>query len=717
LAHKPKVHLCEPVAAESMASPAYNMKYRDALSLSIDLLCLLWLQLTLLDWLTSTASFYPYFPSVLTSLAVSAPCILDAWVAHPMCQSVRFTFILVLIASLLLCLTIQSPACLLIAIVGAIILLLLAAIRRKQLRVVAFLLLSIAFLYLEFRFILSSTTGVNLADTWLGLGLMTYSSSPLDARLAISILTEWGLPLFSILQLILVCAVLTAIHAIVQQPIKPGDRLSLVVSALGAGAIVSLILCSLSSPEFLTSYSLWGTWALSLTVVCVKMGGVHELSQQSQRRHATDETWRARSLVAAGVLTMFASFVFLVVHLWLRDKVERFEGRSIPPGYPIYVTLNQVSQSMKDATIAMEDGYFYHHHGFDWIAMHRALRVDVRSGKIEEGGSTITQQLAKNLFLNNNRTFGRKIEEAAYTVEIEHALSKQRILEVYLNTIDYGYGCHGITAAAKYYFHTAPQDLTVAQSAILVGLVPDPPQPDIVAQSQKTLQYENLGKLAQGEHTALGRMAFFLPGRYSDVQLGEEQRIPLDRLIYPYKDAWDRGATEQIPATWHGVGFYFFADPEYPTGINNVAPCLKDRMAGFLDEARSRYYIRGIDHLGVYDDRTMRQSAATLSAHAYGQAIDISGFRFADGREISVADHDNPEVARQLAHIETLLRRHFDIVVVWHEDPLRHETHFHCEVRGARSSPQRSSDGLIVSEGNGNRVQSTPNSVTNIGAE
>ena len=155
-------------------------------------------------------------------------------------------------------------------------------------------------------------------------------------------------------------------------------------------------------------------------------------------------------------------------------------------------------------------------------------------------------------------------------------------------------------------------------------------------------------------------------------------------MIYPYKDAYNRGATEVIPGTWHGVGFYFFADPDQPSDIGNVSASLKPNLAAFLDDAREHYGLTGIDHLGVYNDRPTRQNQKIVSAHAFGQAIDISGFRFKNGTEIKVEDHTNPSIAAKLAVMEALLKRHFPIVVDSRDDPLRHQTHFHCEVRGPR---------------------------------
>jgi hypothetical protein len=336
---------------------------------------------------------------------------------------------------------------------------------------------------------------------------------------------------------------------------------------------------------------------------------------------------------------------------------------------------------MIDATIAMEDHNFYNHRGLDWEALHRALRFNLRLGEVKQGGSTITQQLAKNLFLSNDRNILRKMLEAFYAVELERELPKRRILELYLNTIDYGMGNRGITAASEYYFKTKPARLTLAESAILVGIVPDPMQKDVDRQ-----------RVMDGQQKAMGRIVFFFPERYSQDMANQALAIPYEKFAYPFKDAWDRGATEEISATWHGVSFYFFASPDMPSPIEQASACLKNRMPAFLEEARRKYGIVGIDHLGCYNDRPTRQNEKIVSAHAFGQAIDMSGFRFAGGSRISVADHAKPAVMARLAPIEKLLKRHFDAVVDWNDNAL-HNTHFHVEVKGPRPTAPRPASG------------------------
>lgn len=135
-----------------------------------------------------------------------------------------------------------------------------------------------------------------------------------------------------------------------------------------------------------------------------------------------------------------------------------------------YVPLRDIPLTAQQAIIAVEDNRFYQHAGFDIEGILRATLVNVQTGQIQEGGSTITQQLVKNLFLSSERSFGRKIEEIILAVDMELRYSKEEILEMYLNTIYFGSGMYGIGDAADGYFGKTPAELTLAESAMLAGL-------------------------------------------------------------------------------------------------------------------------------------------------------------------------------------------------------------------------------------------------------
>ncbi len=138
-----------------------------------------------------------------------------------------------------------------------------------------------------------------------------------------------------------------------------------------------------------------------------------------------------------------------------------------------WIALDDISPYLIKATLAIEDKNFYKHHGFDLKRIIKSLYVNAKSKNNIQGASTITQQLAKNLFLSFDKTWERKIKEAWLTIELEMQYSKDEILEVYLNTINYG-GIYGIEKAANYYFNKNAKELTLAEAAILAGIPKSP---------------------------------------------------------------------------------------------------------------------------------------------------------------------------------------------------------------------------------------------------
>ncbi|HJW23611.1 MAG TPA: monofunctional biosynthetic peptidoglycan transglycosylase [Rhodocyclaceae bacterium] len=139
-----------------------------------------------------------------------------------------------------------------------------------------------------------------------------------------------------------------------------------------------------------------------------------------------------------------------------------------------WVPYDRISPHLKRALIAAEDAKFTDHEGFDWDGIQNALEKNQRKGRFVAGGSTISQQLAKNLFLTPRRSLVRKGEEAIITVMIEATWDKRRILEAYLNVIEWGNGVFGAEAAARHYFGTGAARLGPEQAARLAGMVPAP---------------------------------------------------------------------------------------------------------------------------------------------------------------------------------------------------------------------------------------------------
>jgi penicillin-binding protein 1A len=138
------------------------------------------------------------------------------------------------------------------------------------------------------------------------------------------------------------------------------------------------------------------------------------------------------------------------------------------------VASGQMPELVKRAFIAAEDRRFYQHDGIDLVGISRAVLRNITRGSFEEGASTITQQLARTVFLSQDRTITRKLEEAALAGKLERQLSKEQILEQYLNYVYLGSGAYGVADAAWIYFSKSPAELTLSEAALIAGLPPAP---------------------------------------------------------------------------------------------------------------------------------------------------------------------------------------------------------------------------------------------------
>ncbi len=196
--------------------------------------------------------------------------------------------------------------------------------------------------------------------------------------------------------------------------------------------------------------------------------------------------WLARIvLLVLAALIVYQAWIFgnVVWWIWFNPSTSAFMEERLgvlqqdDPKAMLrhqWVPYEKISINLKRALIASEDAKFLDHDGFDWEAMQKAYEKNVKKGKVVAGGSTISQQLAKNLFLSGRRTPWRKIEEALITLMLENVMSKRRIFEIYLNVIEWGNGVFGAQAAARYYYGVSAANLTPEQAARLAAMVPKP---------------------------------------------------------------------------------------------------------------------------------------------------------------------------------------------------------------------------------------------------
>jgi monofunctional biosynthetic peptidoglycan transglycosylase len=198
--------------------------------------------------------------------------------------------------------------------------------------------------------------------------------------------------------------------------------------------------------------------------------------------------WGFWARIGAVLVALFAVYqLWIFGHIWywvnhnpatsafMEDRLRLLQDQN--PDAELrhrWVPYQRISVNLQRAVIAAEDYKFLDHEGFDWEGIQDAVERNLRKGRIVAGGSTISQQLAKNLFLSSRRTPWRKAEEAVITLMLETMMTKRRILEIYLNVIEWGNGVFGAAAASRYYFRTNVSALSPDQAARLAAIVPNP---------------------------------------------------------------------------------------------------------------------------------------------------------------------------------------------------------------------------------------------------
>ncbi len=206
-------------------------------------------------------------------------------------------------------------------------------------------------------------------------------------------------------------------------------------------------------------------------------------------------TARSRSRVKAFLIILLCLPVGAVLFFWLlkmpdvsalratnptvtalmeaRQTQARAKGHTIERHWT-WVPLSRISPHLRQAVVEGEDASFFTHEGFDWEGIKDAALYNLEAGKLKRGGSTITQQLAKNLYLSSERSLLRKAREALITRSLEQHLTKERILELYLNVAEWGQGVYGAEAAARHHFKKSSHNLSADEAAWLAAILPSP---------------------------------------------------------------------------------------------------------------------------------------------------------------------------------------------------------------------------------------------------
>lgn len=223
---------------------------------------------------------------------------------------------------------------------------------------------------------------------------------------------------------------------------------------------------------------------------------------------------------------IFGIWVFLQIPSASQIKgclVTKMYQVHLCPGSKEYVPLSRISPFLQRAIVMSEDAAFWNHKGFDWDELQKSFELNWKTGSYARGGSTITQQLAKNLFLSKDKTITRKGIEALITMRLEEVLTKKEILERYLNVVEFGRNIYGIKAASFKYFGKPPSDLDAVESAFIAMLLPNPvkyssshQQKNLTAFARKRVQrilndMVQTGKMTQEQYeAAVSRIELFL---------------------------------------------------------------------------------------------------------------------------------------------------------------------------------------------------------------
>ncbi len=305
-----------------------------------------------------------------------------------------------------------------------------------------------------------------------------------------------------------------------------------------------------------------------------------------------------------------------------------------------WVSLDEISPYLVEATISTEDKNFYKHFGFDFLRILKACYVNIKSGSTIQGASTITQQYAKNLFLDFDKTWKRKWDELWYTLRIEANYSKEEILEGYLNTINYGHGKYGIENASKYYFNKSAKDLTLAEASILVGIpkAPSNYSPLINYELAKERQLTILNLMVKNE--LITEEEKNVAYNTELVFVGNSEKEELTTLMYYYDAVIDElESIDTIPASYNdinGLKIYTNLDMEAQreleknvlesipdtSEIETAAVMMNPETGGIIALIGGRNYNKS-----SYNRATdsMRQVGSTMKPYLYYAALE-SGF-------------------------------------------------------------------------------------------
>ncbi|HBQ87571.1 MAG TPA: penicillin-binding protein [Syntrophomonas sp.] len=328
----------------------------------------------------------------------------------------------------------------------------------------------------------------------------------------------------------------------------------------------------------------------------------------------------------------------------------------------INVSIDQISPLFIEAIIAVEDKNFYRHHGIDLRGVMRALWVNIKARKVVEGGSTITQQTAKQLFLSNERTLSRKLRELFYALELERKYSKDEIMALYCNTTYFGEGAYGIEVASRTYFAKSAHELNLAEAALLAGIPRSPTlydpytNPEHARQRQATVlkrMVEENKITATERDAALAQTIKYQRGRYTAGEAPYFIAMVRDYLIKKYGERMVFQGGLQVHTSLN-LDMQKAANQAVYDGTKDRDPALQAALAAVdVKTGQIRALVGGRDYIKSPYNRalSLRQPGSTFKPFMYSLALEQGftcastmmcekvSYKMADGSKYTPTDY------------------------------------------------------------------------------
>jgi len=310
------------------------------------------------------------------------------------------------------------------------------------------------------------------------------------------------------------------------------SNIRLIVAGTNSGLIAILVAGMVDIP-ILQEAQAAVTYVVSVLAGCVVAILANGLPAGQLRsvRNPVHIQWLRRAIGASLIVSgMCAGFILFSTLILVRSALPRAKAAVAKINNRSSSSVERIPETVKDAIVAAEDGNFYQHNGIDWQALHRSLRRDLRALRFVQGGSTITMQTVRYLYLSERKELSRKLTELYLADYLERKLTKPQILELYMSSVDFGLHSPGVTRAARTFFDKGPSQLSLAESAFLAVSIPRPAE-----RRSRVMD----AQVEDARRTLLVRIGTYYPDRYSESKINDAIR---ERIVF----AWEGGRGDHV---------------------------------------------------------------------------------------------------------------------------------------------------------------------------